>query len=430
MRMPLQPSWADLFTTKQIAPDIYTGFSNSVMLANTFIGLNTVRVELGPVDLVRAMVVDCAMQQSWPASDVEVMENKFSNVFTDGKAKPVNDLLPFANALNKCLSSQDNLSPPALFPQWPAIVWAHTPGQNYQPGASVEFFLKFVEECCELADDKETNANSFLVEILRCGKLAFSFALLHYYRAISHGGATPSFLSGGHAEDVDLLLLLRAAYRAALDGSLGRTTSVGLDIISGAKGSIQAIADAINPPLANPMSAQADRSWLVGKLNEISGTAKAQIVFNACLLPTRSSRATSFQPLVYGTKVTHSQIDHLIPKKNLSGNLPGLPWIDTLRNLCPITQPLNKTCSNMLCSQKLAPTGTYQSYYGSQQGSSPMHPFTQWLLSAQGSAGALLDDLGQLVPQATPGASGSASTTPSIGDQRIEELADLLINRL
>src|SRR5581483_3542025 len=83
-----------LFLERQIAVDLYSDFANPIELTYTFIGMNTVRVDLTPVDLVRSMIVEKTISSLWNSDAVEAFENRFTAVFADTD-KPASHLLPF-----------------------------------------------------------------------------------------------------------------------------------------------------------------------------------------------------------------------------------------------------------------------------------------------------------------------------------------------
>jgi hypothetical protein len=91
-----------LFVSRQVAIDIYFNFVTPVALMNTFLGINTVRVDLGPIDLLRANLVERAASSGWSEAEVEDLENEYTDVFTS-EDKPKQQLLPFVNGCLKCI---------------------------------------------------------------------------------------------------------------------------------------------------------------------------------------------------------------------------------------------------------------------------------------------------------------------------------------
>jgi hypothetical protein len=87
-----------------------------------------------------------------------------------------------------------------------------------------------------------------------------------------------------------------------------------------------------------------------------------------------------------------------------------------LMNLAPLPASVNKSVRDLDCGIKLGPTGPYPHY-------NTKHPYIEWLVDhhfAAISPASALDDQSELAP-------GSAT---HIGDSRIDELADLLEERL
>jgi hypothetical protein len=384
----------ELFYQKQIAPDLYTGFLKAIELAHTFIGLNTVRLELGPMDIVRALIIDAALGQHWPASNISDAENKLTEVFTTPSGQPNSDLLPIATVVQRLLEADGTSAekPTQLFPSWPAIT-----------DTQVMAFLGFIEDCLDAAD-----VNPFLGELYECGRLPFSFATLHYARQFMISGQAPSFLSGGAVEDKDLLLLLRASYRALIDGSLGKSGHIGVGIFTGDYPTLPDAARALCPSASGTLALAPGNQWLRAQLDRCD-IKRSRRVFNACLLPVRNT-STLFQPITYGKKAIQHQIDHLIPKANVPALSPGSDRVDSLRNLAPLPQPLNKTASNMICSVKLAAGGPYT------QPGAVAHPYAAWLSSVQGGLASALDDPARL--------------SSDIGTARLDVLATWLCDRL
>jgi hypothetical protein len=96
-----------------VAVDIYFNFSGPVEIMNTFLGINTVRVDLGPVDLFRAMIIEKGASAGWSAVDIDEVENDFTAVFTTSN-KPDSSLLPFVNVVLKTLREAGS----RVFPSW------------------------------------------------------------------------------------------------------------------------------------------------------------------------------------------------------------------------------------------------------------------------------------------------------------------------
>lgn len=385
------------FLDKQIAVDEYWNFNSSIELANTFIGLNTVRVELGTVDLIRSYIVDRAESctPAWDEGHIAEAENEITDTLTrDGKER--RDLLPFATVILKCVQSRGNLCPDLIFPNWK---------QSFSK-QEVDELLGFVRKGIE-------SQNDYVKEIIECGGLPFSILMLFYYGQFLQRGSEPTFMAGQTAEDPELHRFLCACFRSVIDGSVGRIGQVAEDVARGQYASLVQVADAINPPGAGGLDSDPVGEWLRSNL-AVADTKKARRIFNACLLPLRTNRGGAFQPLQYGRGQWN--IDHLIPVRNVQRAQPGGREANTLRNLAPLPAPHNRGAGNEPCSQKLSPTGRYAAAI--EAGS--IHPYMQWLLDHQATIGSPLDDQRLLEPNARP----------PIGDERIEAIAELLIAKL
>ena len=59
-----------LFLQRQIAPDTYHGFRSEYDVTSTFIGLNTIRVQLNIVDWLRSVIVDKGSASGWTAQEL------------------------------------------------------------------------------------------------------------------------------------------------------------------------------------------------------------------------------------------------------------------------------------------------------------------------------------------------------------------------
>jgi len=115
---------------------------------NTFLGINTIRVDLGPVDLLRARIMEQASQAAWTATEIEEVENEFTSVFTVDE-RPDKELLPFASAVLACLDQYGH----RIFPSW----------HNLER-SDVDRFLDFVNEFKGCS-----GKNGYFDEIRACG---------------------------------------------------------------------------------------------------------------------------------------------------------------------------------------------------------------------------------------------------------------------
>lgn len=379
---------------KQVAVDIYFNFPGAVELMNTFLGLNTVRVDLGPVDLLRSYIVEKATSSNWPAHEVEDMENDFTGVFTRDE-RPDSELLPFVNVILQYVAQGATAA--TVFPSWPG-------GLDHN---EVDEFLDFVLALKNLATDP------YLEEIRRTGTIPFAIVMAYYYRRKLDGHGLPSVLAGGTAEHPDLHALLLACYRTHLDGRIGRTRDFADHCLTGTYATLTAVADAMSSMfLSMPISAQVDRGWLVAALNR-TDKKRAPRVFNAMVLPSKTQIGGPFAPLIFGRRSTNFHTDHLLPESMITANAPGEAEAHTLRNLAPLPTNQNRVAKATSCSSKLGASGIYPNYIAN---TTPPHPFCLWLVANQASHGAALDVQQNLEP----------NQTPAIGTERIEHIADVL----
>ena len=379
---------------KQVAVDTYFNFPSAVALMNTFLGLNTVRVDLGPVDLLRSYLVEKATSSGWPAHRVEEVENDFTEVFTRDE-RPDSELLPFVSVVLEYV--RDNAEAPTIFPSWHSGLTA----------SEVDDFLDFVQAFKNLTTDP------YLNELRAVGSIPFGIVLAYYYRQKLYTHQDPSILTNGTAEHGELHALLRACYRTYFDGRIGRTRRYANGCLVGEYADLSAAGDAMsNEFLSTSLSSQVDRGWLVAALNR-TDRKRAPRAFNAMLLPPPQPGGATFEPLEFGRRSTMHHVDHLLPESMLNANSPGEAEAHTLRNLAPLPTNQNREAKATSCSSKLAPTGIYDNYV---QANLNPHPYSAWLVAAQGAHGAHLDVQDLLEP----------NQTPDIGTERINHIADKL----
>ena len=394
-----------LFLVRQLALDTYFNFSR-IELLSTFIGINTVRVDLGPVDLLRASILERATAANWSQADLEAVENDFTDTLTDDQ-KPKQDFIPFVNAALKTI---ENGKGSRLFPSWSA---------SLQKG-HVDDFLAFVS-----AFENPPTANGYLTEILLCGKLPASTVFAHYYLDYLHGSKKkPSFFIGNHLEDAELHQFLIACYRLWLAGEIGRTTDTLEALVDGTLNiSLQALADHIsNRHIGKPIASPVDLDWLETRLNGVEKKG-APRVFNAMLLPARTAAlGASYSPLTFGRSSKAFHVDHLIPESMLTANQPGYAEGQSLRNLAPLPRNQNTAAKATGCAVKLSKGGIYANYVASGPGGTHViHPYCTWLLSsASALSGADLDAQLKL----------EKNSSPDIGSPRVRQIAAELLKRI
>lgn len=388
------------FLARQVALDIYFNFQR-IELLNTFIGINTVRVDLGPTDLLRAYILERATSANWSETDIEDVENNFTEVFTSDQ-RPKQYLLPFVNAALKTLDRFGS----RLLPSW------NTGLTKVDVDNLLEFITTF---------EQSLPTNSFLKELEACGKLPISIVLAYYYIDCLHtSNQRPSFFSGGTNEDSDLHSFLIASYRLLLDGSIGRTGDYLERIIDGRLPiTLQQLADTMSIDfLRTSLSSPPDPQWLETSLNRVD-QKKAPRVFNAMLLPDRNNLGSAFAPLSFSRAVRDFHIDHLIPESLLNSMAPGGPEGQTLRNFAPLPSNQNRVAKATSCSSKLGQNGIYQAYLSGT--THPLHPYCQWLLNQHATV--YMADLDAQIKL-------ERNQQPDIGTQRIQYIRDQLLPRL
>ncbi|MEH7158973.1 DUF262 domain-containing protein [Neobacillus drentensis] len=395
----LSQSIQQTFLNRQVAVDIYFNFNGPIEIMNTFLGINTIRVDLGPVDLLRALIVEKGSTSGWTPIQIDDIENDFTAIFTNND-KPDSSLLPFVNVLLRTLRSNAI----RVFPSWSG---------NLQI-AEVDDFLDFIQAF------KNQAQNGYFQEIKECGAIPYAILMSFYYTNIVHHGAQrPSFLSGGNAEDTELKSLLIASYRVLLDGTIGRTRVYAEQIMEGTlTHSLQGIADLISKDFIGKKTQQPlDWQWLVSNLNKVDKN-KSKRVFNAMLLPDRGTVITNFYAICFGRSAVNFHIDHLIPQSLLS-NAQGDEG-ETLRNFAPLPQSQNRAAKATHCSSKLSPNGIYANYL--LGGSHYPHPYCEWLVNNYHTFTTPSDlDRPELL---------ELNQNPDIGTERIQFIADVLISKI
>jgi hypothetical protein len=389
-----------LFLTRQVALDIYFNFERRELLG-TFIGINTVRVDLGPVDLLRASILERATVANWTQAELEIVENEFTDTLTEAE-NPKQNFMPFVNAALKAINDGFGSR---LFASWDI-------GLKKQ---DVDEFLTFI-------DDFETAAlsNTYLAEIQLCGKLPVSMAFAYYYLDYLHGSKTkPPFFSGAPAADAELHAYLIACYRLLIDGSIGRTgDSLGRLIDGSTVVSLSALADTLSVNfVGRSIATSLDPQWLETHLASVD-QKKAPRIFNAMMLPLRATRGAAFAPLTFGRRARDFHVDHLIPESLLSLQMPGGLEGETLRNFAPLPTNQNRVAKATSCSAKLGAGGIYAIYCAGH--THKVHPYSKWLTANVPRAVTTLDNQAHL----------EKNSNPDIGSQRIAHIASELLARI
>ena len=233
-----------LFLERQIAVDLYSDFAKPIELTYTFIGMNTVRVDLTPADLVRSIVVERAISSSWNSDEVAAFENRFTSVFAE-EDKPVSHLLPFVAVLKSTL--EDDEKAVQLFPSWKIRL----------KEVEVSRFLDFLEAfegCVE---------NQHLKEIQACGAIPYAGVLAFFYPSFLASGKLPQLLNEIDVDSVGLSVFLRANLRVLIDGRIGRTRIFVERALGGEYGDLRSYSDAISQTfLGRGIEQRVSEDWL------------------------------------------------------------------------------------------------------------------------------------------------------------------------
>jgi hypothetical protein len=387
-----------LFLDRQIGIDQYSGFTAYSELTSTFIDINTQGLDLSPTDLLRAQLVEQGLRLNWRPAEIQDMENDFTDVF--GRS-PQAHLRTLGKYLNSAI--EEPALRLAILPNWQALT-----------KADVAELLTFVDGTIQSA---QSGAFPYLGESYACGPQAFSLVVIFYWLLSTRGRGKADFAGGRIASANDCHQLLRATYRRVIDGTIFRIESA-IDwlLANAANATAGLLADQIaQGTTSGSLASNPDRGWLEQSLRR-ADLKRSRRVFNACLLPVRSSVGGPFPALGYGRGARDWTIDHLIPQVNVAPARVGENEAYLLTNLAPLPSSVNKAARNADCRLKLGPGGSYTHY-------ADKHPYIDWLVNRQYSAVrpvSQLDDQSLLAPGAVP----------SIGDDRVRMIADLLEDRL
>ena len=394
-----------LFMQRQVAVDLYFNFNSATELANTFIGINTVRVDLGPVDLLRSNIVEQAIRAGWSAGAIEDTENRFTDLFTEAE-QPIKELEPFVAVVLKELTERGQ-KPANVFPSWSAGLLQ----------SEVDDFLDFVDRVFTASASAPSN-NPYLRENRDIGSIPLAGILSYYYRSFLRTHALPSFVTGGRAEDAALHTFLCANLRALLAGKIGRTRDDAEALLAGEHATLEAAADAISKRFTGrPVGVALEPDWFISNLRN-ADQRRAPRVFNAVRLQDRTAGwGAAFDPDIYGSASSQYHVDHLIPKSVIQKTQPGARECDLLVNFAPLPSTLNRAAKATPCSSKLSGGGMYDNYVRS---SASVHPYCQWLVTSQSAHASDLDRQELL----------EWNQSQRIPDGRLGWLADRLMTRV
>jgi hypothetical protein len=422
-------NWADrmqrFMLESQIGIDIYTGFASDADLARHFIALNTGRIELQTADILRAVICEDGLNSNppWAAADTLGFDTRFNDVVI---ASDYSDRMqPIVNQIYNAMEANSCRALPSF---------KTTNGTQLKSETD-----ELLERLAPYTDSKSDlyRANSIPEELVRCGKLPISI-LAAYDLVHPAAPLQPWYLQAAPLTPptADLLVLLRAIYRAYLDGVEGRQTEVLLDLLQNplAPGTLIDIGDTISRRAtggALGIDQPLDVAWIKQRLERVS-QRRAPRIFTACELPPAfaagvliPTRPCTFTPQVFGTKSGALQIDHLIPQGT---GAPTTVAEQTIRNFAPIPQKLNAQCGIHSCRAKLLGIGSpadYASlvagtYYPTRKAVAVPHPYVEWLVTthAQNYLGNPAD------------LDNAANLLGNVGDERVEWLAVRLAERV
>ncbi|QYF91076.1 DUF262 domain-containing protein [Arthrobacter sp. PAMC25284] len=400
-------SFMKLMLVRPIALDRWDGFGSGLELMHTFLGLNTIRVDLGPVDLLRAHMVVKATEASWTPSEIEAFENDFTDIFTH-KGSNDSDLLPFVNSVLKCLTGASAAAPTDVFPTWGP--------QQLSKAKDVDPFLEFVLGF-------KNSSDPYLDQVRSIGAIPFGIVMASHLRSFRSSGVLPTFLTpaGASAQDrAELHAVLCASLRSMFARKIGYQSPIIVDCLRGSMASLLAAANRLSLDATGvDVSTLVGIGWLRTSLEGVDKRA-ARTVFNAMLLPVRQGGQApaggSFVPLKFGRGASSWAVDHVLPEASLKDSLPGYAEGRRLRNLAPLPGAQNSSAKHAVPTVKLQ--ANVDTYYGN---ASSTHPYCAWLKNdASRRLASDLDSQAGLQPN-----SGS-----KLGDARIEHIANELINRV
>lgn len=339
-----------LLLDRQIAIDEYHSFASVVELMQTFIGINTVRVELSPVDLLRAHVVDHAEQAGWAASDIEAFENDYVDLFMSKGINPRSSLLPFVAIVLAAIEKGEGFK---FLPSW---------------GAGLK--MSEVNEFLEFVESTKDSDNLYVAEVGNCGAIPFACLLGFYYQDFLKTGNTPSFfVPGGSAEDADLHPFLCGVYRSVVTGAVGKTRDTANSAFDGAFATLFAAGEDLSiSHTSTSLLSALPVAWFKPRL-ELANQNRAKRIFNAMLLPpaphSGGAWGAPFAPLTFGRKAVDYNVDHLIPRSMKLENSKGEREVNSMRNFSPLPGNINRRTRANPCSAKLGGSGCYATLAGS-----------------------------------------------------------------
>ncbi len=387
---------------RQITTDVYIGFKSPYALTNTFIGLNVNRVQLNDTDWLRAIIIDQGGACGWPHQDLESIDNLFTKTFTIDGSKENKELSPFVKIVKTALTTSNTSKENPC--QFVFKSWSLFPSPTLEI-EDVKKFLGFVN------DIKNYTDNHYFNEIRACGALPFCSLIAYYYRNKIGKGVWSGFENGEHLDSNELAVFLRGCYRTLIDGSIGKTKKILMELFINSDNDLINAAQALSHTyLEIKIDEPVDMAWVTSKLQQIQHQ-NAKRVFNLCRLPELNDDS-GFTPDNYNRNKDGYIIKQLIPvKPSAIKNQPGELQINKMPNLIPL--PPNLLIENVDCSDKLTELSK-------SMPDEKAHPYLKWLVDNQAKYQAQLDEPKLLEP----------NSSPNIGVERIKWLATHIVKRL
>ena len=397
------------FVKKQIAIDTYHGFKNSGEYTQTFIHINSTGIDLTQVDLLRSEIIQQAETKEWEPSDIDEVENRFTEVFQSSKIKAT-------KVLGKHLYDTLMRDPNIVFKNWENLT-----------KDDVDDLLDFIDRTYEASNEEGEDGNKkwpYLHENFQCGDIPFAIITWFYYKKHQECDVFPDFLGGQLDTINDLHVLLRAFYRRIVNSSMNRADVAASKLIRGNNPEIlqnmMAVADEINPA-DEGLSELVDKTWIRNNVRK-PNTGKLRRIFNACLLPMPNSNS-EFQPLHYGSGNGWT-VDYLIPRGARFKSMGLDDQIDAIVNKIPIRSGLKKKLKDNSCLEKLNSNKMLMKIKNK-------HPYLMWLMNEH------CKKYNRLVLEDTSGEYAlnspqylSDSADPPIGKERLEKIVELLHHRI
>lgn len=396
------------FVKKQIAIDAYHGFKNAGEYTQTFININSTGIDLSQVDLLRSEIIQQAETRKWEPSDIDEVENRFTEVFQSSKIKAT-------TVLGKHLYDALRDYPQIVFKNWENLT-----------RDDVDDLLDFIDRIYEASDESGKDGDKrwpYLHENFQCGDIPFAIIVWFYYYRHREHSMDPDFLGGQINTSSDLHILLRAFYRRIVSSSMNRADVVASKLIRGKNSdmikNMEVVAEGINPVDKN-MSEFVNETWIKNNIRK-SNVSKIRRMFNACLLPEPNSDS-DFQPLHFGPGNGWT-IDYLITKETGSTTSGDYGQIDSTINKIPIRSNLKKKLRGKTCLERISRDGIPEEIKNK-------HPYLMWLIDDQCRKYKSLSDGTTREPVLNSLKYLSDTADPPIGRERLEKIAELLRSRI